>query len=286
MLVKELSPLQSNWDYQHQSPSLKLRLRRLTALTRRCQFPANQVLQAPAQVDDWVVYFVYLPDGQLADHHRFAMNRIKDSGLKLLVVCATATPGAVPKALNRWVDALCWKALAGYDFSAYRVGLDTLAQHVPGSNALIMNDSMFGPFHDLRPFLQQSNWDLTGFTASSLEENHIQSYAFIFRNVRSELLVALQSVFFPTTAFSDGGATILWQETRLARIAAKHMRVGAYWYANAKQIIDPCLVMPFALVEAGFPFMKRSLLGKMSGFQANDAVLTNLERFGYPVSQL
>jgi hypothetical protein len=51
------------------------------------------------------------------------------------------------------------------------------------------------------------------------------------------------------------------QETRFARVAARSLRVGAYWFAEKEQVLDPTLFRPIELITAGFPFLKRSLTG-------------------------
>jgi hypothetical protein len=50
------------------------------------------------------------------------------------------------------------------------------------------------------------------------------------------------------------------QETRFARVAARSLRVGAYWFAEKEQVLDPTLFRPIELITAGFPFLSvRSL---------------------------
>jgi lipopolysaccharide biosynthesis protein len=245
--------------------------------------PAWAQVKAIVPKPVWLVYFMYAPGGVLTAAHRFTLARLKDSGLPLLVVCACADPQRIPADLRGICDALLWKALSGYDFSAYTRALHQISRHSPGADVIVINDSVFGPFTDLRPVLANSPWALTGFTASSQLTNHIQSYAFCLRQVDRMRMTRLAPVFFPALAFSEPQAVIALQETRLARVAARSMKVGALWFGAAEQVLDPTLVLPMELLDAGFPFLKRSLLAKHQSFIERDLVLERLGRLGHPV---
>jgi len=173
--------------------------------------------------------------------------------------------------------------MAGYDFSGYTLGLLEISRNSPGADVFVMNDSVFGPFCDLREVIAQAPWDLTGFTASNQVTNHIQSYAFIIRAVNKKRMAKLSTVFFPYIALSNMSAVVALQETRLARVASRHMTVGALWYGDKKEVIDPTLVRPLELLDVGFPFLKRSLLGKHQSFIDADLMYTRLQQFGHPI---
>ena len=233
--------------------------------------------------DNWAVYFIFSPDGLLSSAHEFTLSRLRDLGMPLLVVCACRAPEKLPPTLAGYCDALFWKDLPGYDFSAYSLALHQIARISPGADVLLMNDSVFGPFSDLRGVLAEARWDLTGFTASSHVTNHIQSYAFLLKAVNRMRMAKLATVFFPFVALSKNDAVIPLQETRLARVAARSMDVGAFWFGDANEVIDPSLVRPIELLNAGFPFLKRSLVGKHASFINRELVLQELERLGHPL---
>jgi lipopolysaccharide biosynthesis protein len=232
---------------------------------------------------EWTIYFIYAPDGLLSSAHRFTLSRLKNLGVNLLVVCATPKVSSVPIELNKYADALLWKALDGYDFSAYTLALQQISQQSSNADVIVMNDSVFGPFSNLKECIARSPWDLTGFTASSQVEHHIQSYAYGLKGVNRIRMLKMATVFFPFFAISDAKTVVAIQELRLARIASRSMKVGALWYGDVKDVIDPTLVRPFELIDAGFPFLKRSLLGKHKKFQNTDEVIARLERLGHPI---
>lgn len=231
----------------------------------------------------WSVYFLFAPDGVFSPVHRFALERLRDAGLRVMVVCAAATPADIPTEVNAYADALYWKGLSGYDFSAYSAALREISRCSPHADVLVINDSVYGPFTDVRAVLMHAPWDLTGFTATSQVENHIQSYAFVLKDVTPVRMRALATVMFPWRALSNPYDVIHEQETRFARVASRTLRVGAYWFAEKEQVLDPTLFRPIELFASGFPFLKRSLLGKHQTLQPVDQIRELLFSIGHPV---
>lgn len=283
--VAKIDGLIAGWDFQPGRVLAGRRVQRCVRLaTGLRRAPRHQVLKPMRARESWMLYFVYAPDGYLTPAHGFTLARLRDMGIPLLVICATQDVGMVPRVLFDLADTLYWKSLDGYDFSAYSLGLHAVAAESAGATVCVMNDSVFGPFSDLRPLISSARWQLTGLTASSFVENHIQSYAFLIRDVRVETLAPLRAVFPAQFAFDRAGNVVLFQELRFARVAARHLSVGALWFSPDSSVVaDPALVRPFELVAAGFPFVKRSLVGKHSQFQNSDAVLALLSDLGHPV---
>ena len=225
--------------------------------------PRSRVLRAATAHDRWLIYFAYLPDGRLTPAHRFTLARLGELSMELLVICATPDADDVPQELSGLCDALIWKGLSGFDFSAYAVGLRHLAQRSKGCDAFVLNDSVLGPFTDLGAFMDRAKWDLSGLSGSRNDENHIQSYAFILRGVTRMRLLRLATIFPPGGAFNDFAAVVRTQETRFAHVAARHMSVGAFWFAAwHPENPDPTLFTADVLLDQGFPFIKKSALAK------------------------
>lgn len=232
--------------------------------------------------DRWVIYFAYLPKAHLYPQHLYTLQRLREQSLPVLVVCATSDP-AISGLIERYSDAIILKGLSGYDFSAYSLALNHLAERSPGSDVLIMNDSVYGPFTDLNHAMTAAPWDLTGFTSSQFVENHIQSYSFVLKNINTGLVRALGTPFKRFTCFNDFWTVVLTQETRFARIASRSMSVGSFWHSASNYGTDPSLHHALELVDNGFPFMKRSLLGKHRGKQSVEAIKDFLRRQQHPV---
>ncbi len=268
MVYQPMENFQRDWTYEPSSPNWDVRLARLRGRFARKAPPAHELLRAPTAKPLWFVYFVYAPQGRLTQGHRVALARIRDMGFALHVVCATRDVASVPTELHRYADALHWKALSGYDMSGYTLGLHDVARHSPGAMVVLANDSVWGPLVDLRPFVKHAQWDMTGFTALDITENHFQSYAWMLKDVTPARLQALAPVLPSTWAYNWGTYAVLLQETLLARHAAKSMSVGSFLYSRIAAFNgDSTLSRAFELVDAGHPFLKKSLLGKFAFVQ-------------------
>lgn len=209
---------------------------------------------------------MYCPNGAIEPWHLFALKRLHVSEGGLFVVCATPSAAQTPHEVLRFADALYWKALPGYDFSAYKLALRRIASRSPHADVFVMKDSSFGPFQQIESIFSSAHWDLSEFTASPVGENHIQSYAFVLKNLTIKKMNRLLTVLCPLAAFSDFRDVVHIQETRFARVASAHMSVGANWYPLSMEAADPTLTRPIELLNCGHPFVKRSLLGKHKGF--------------------
>lgn len=276
--------LTRNWTFQPAAVRVSERLRTANRVLRYAsRAPASAVLKPARPAARWVVCFVYVPGAGLSAGQRFTLERLKALALPVLVVCACPRDSAVLPVLRELCDALLWKDLPGYDFSAYRLALSHLAAHSPGADVLVMNDSVYGPFSDLREVFDTAPWGLTGFTASNQRAPHIQSYAFLLRDVRPSTMVWLAPVLLPGLAFNQFRQVVDLQETRFARVASRSMSVGALWFGDVRDVSDPTLARPLELLDGGFPFLKRSLLGKHQGVIEREAVLARLEALGHPL---
>jgi hypothetical protein len=187
----------------------------------------------------------------------------------------------LPRGVREMCDALYWKGLSGYDFSAYAIAISEVANRSPTADLYVMNDSVFGPLYDIEQSLTASKWDLLGFSATSAFENHVQSYAFFLRNVTSERVKVLSKVLSIHFAFDRFQDVVNCQETRFARVASSKLSVGALWYEGSGQ--DPSLIYGPSLVAAGFPFLKRSLTGKNRYMHNEDELHRLLEERGHPI---
>ncbi|TPG08123.1 hypothetical protein EAH84_14210 [Sphingomonas oligophenolica] len=213
----------------------------------------------------------------------------------------------MPEELLAMADAIYWKALSGFDFSAYALMLRAVAERSSGADLYLQNDSVLGPFADVDELLARAPWDLSGFMGSAALENHIQSYAFLVRGVDDATVDRLASVMSTRWACNRWRDVVNLQETRFARVAAVGMSVGALWFApragdgeiglatamkrklarsSTKPVIadvrDPTLVAGLELVSAGFPFLKKSLFGRNRALQDANALAAFLAAQAHP----
>jgi hypothetical protein len=277
--ARHVEGMECGWTYERERLSVHCYARYCRRMLGVRAAPRFSVLKAVGPRPRWILYFIYAPAGRLNAHHYFTLRRLKEHGIGLLVVLASPSPDDIPSILHDCVDAIYWKELNGFDFSAYSIGLRAVAHYSPGSRVLVMNDSVFGPFTDLTPYIDEAPWDLTGFTATDVsEQRHIQSYAFIMKDVTDARLDKLKYVLPSRVAFNSGYGVISCQELWFARAASRSMSVGAFWWGAETNVLDPTLVKAIELIDAGFPFLKQSLLTRQSRFHPPGVIQQLVER--------
>lgn len=295
-----------NWDFVPDTPAFSLQVSRVTrALTGRRRFPQWAPITPVRRAERWNCLFLFTPNGELDDAQRYSIRSVAGLTGRLMVVVAAPSIAMVPEELKGICDALYWKALGGYDFSAYAIALHAVATASPGADLYLQNDSVLGPFGDVDALLASACWRLTGFMACAGPENHLQSYALFLRDVTPDLARMLKSVLGISHAYDRWADVVRLHETRLARIAARAMSVGALWYepvavsavpglvttlvrkAKGMPIMaiptnDPSLVAALDLIEEGFPFLKRSLTGRNAHLQDRAQIAAFLAAHGHP----
>jgi hypothetical protein len=275
-----------DWTFVPSRVAPIARLARATfLLTGLRRAPPSRVLRALEARDRWNGYFLYLPAGGLTSAHRYTLAKLRALSGGLLAICATPDVASVPPELLDLCDAVVWKGLSGYDFSAYAVALAEVAAQSPGADLLLMNDSVLGPFVDLDAILRTVPWQMTGFTASTEFENHLQSYALYVRSITPPVVQSLRTVAPQSVAFDRFWHVVYCQETRLARVAARTMKVGALWFAGGHGAGNPSLTKAVPLLTAGFPFLKRSIAGgKLAHRYDQKLVMELLAERSHPVA--
>lgn len=281
--VVGINALERDWTFRPSAPDALMRLTHWSILCNRRRAPAWREIRPVTARPRWIFYFVFAPNGTLDDAHRFTLAQLRQSEAGVAVICAAPSVEAIPSELHAYGDALYWKDLPGFDFSAYAIALGETARRSPGADVLVMNDSVFGPFGEVDDLWRHMAWDLTGFTASAQVQNHIQSYAFMVRRMDAARLSDLRGVILTNHAYDDYLGVVYGQETRFARIAARRMTVGALWYADDRRCGNPSIFAALALVEAGFPFIKRALFTKSAYAYDRQAVVVALAARGHPV---
>jgi lipopolysaccharide biosynthesis protein len=76
-----------------------------------------------------------------------------------------------------------WRSNIGYDFGAYKDGIASIADRDRLESLILMNDSVYGPFHSLHHILEnidRAAVDVWGITDSYEYQYHLQSFFLVF----------------------------------------------------------------------------------------------------------
>lgn len=138
--------------------------------------------QPGAGLDDDVALFVhYDPDGKVNAHTRRFVSELADTGRSVIFV---TNSGRLLEEDKRFLRIHCAAVLVrrniGYDFGAWRDGLETLS--LPRENTrsiLLVNDSIIGPFDEIQKLMDSidhQDADVWGITESWQLGYHLQSF--------------------------------------------------------------------------------------------------------------
>lgn len=245
-----------------------LRAKRIAAFVRRARrFPDHrQRFLHPRPGQRWAVLFCYQPEpGPIDPGHRFTIARLQAEGFAVLVVLAARDPAQGDAYAALGLDGLIVKGLSGYDFSGYTLGLKALVAAFGTVDVLVMNDSVLGPFHPLMPLIDAVPWTFTGFLSNNGVEPHFNSFAFFIRGADRRFLRRMRSVFLDRVAFDGQSPVAYLQETRMARVAARHYSAGSlFGPVSRADMTFHYLENPEGLVEIGYPFLKKSIFTKFA----------------------
>lgn len=129
-----------------------------------------------------VVLAHYDPDGIIDPYVIRALQGYRVIADRLVLVSASAS--ALPPALATVVDDFLPRANVGYDFCSWRDGLALLGDPRQFDEIICANDSVYGPFSDLRPVVSDprvANADFWGMVMSAQRGDHVQSWFFAMR---------------------------------------------------------------------------------------------------------
>ena len=161
--------------------------------------------------------------------------------------------------------AVMRRSNAGYDFGSWAVALARFPQIVTAAQVLLVNDSMLGPFRDIGQLLQEAELcgaDVCGLTDSAAVRDHLQSYFLWFhRGVLDS--DALRDFWSDIRVQPSKEVVVRQYEIGLSLLLARHgySTHALYPYAGVvPRGQDPTVHGWRALLEAGFPFLKRIVL--------------------------
>lgn len=244
----------------------------LIAVPRRATEAAILVVKPPeAPLAGEICLFVThgtLPE--LKPHVRLHVACLVEEGFKVVLVVNTdidPTSIVIDPPLRDLLTAVYIRENVGFDFGAWGHAY-ALGNGLPGcSRLLLVNDSIIGPldkgmFTRLVSRLRESTADVVGLTQNTVPHLHLQSYFLAFgpRALASEVF---RRVFSLMHALPTKELVIDAYETTLTRhLAASGLKIAALFSPmyNDSRSADDTLLRWHELIDAGFPFVKASLL--------------------------
>jgi lipopolysaccharide biosynthesis protein len=220
------------------------------------------------------------------------LTRLNEGGYRCVVssACESPEPLRWPGALPEGTVVLRRPNL-GYDFGSWAVALDRFPEVAGLDRVILTNDSMAGPFAPLAPLLadfEAAGTDVWSLTDSYQLGHHMQSFFVgfrggvlaepalrtFFRRVRVEptkMDVVERYEVGLTVACLRGGYTMS------TRFRAQDLGVGGE---------NPTLAGWHRLIEAGFPFVKRTMINDPSTAPGAEYVEPVLRRkFGVELAE-
>lgn len=190
-----------------------------------------------------------------------------EAGLAVLVVAARDPWRRLPPPQDLPPDvAVVRRPNVGYDFGSWSAALRARPALAVKDLVVLMNDSLVGPLgavDDLLARIETSDADVWGATRGLRPSPHLQSYLLAFR---SGVLARepLRGFFAGIEPQASKQAVIDIYELGLGRLLDEHRLRTAVGWTNEELDLPAHVNATFqgwrALLDAGFPFVKRSLL--------------------------
>jgi hypothetical protein len=225
-----------------------------------------------ARPETEVCLFVsHAPRNTLKPHVVAHITQLCDAGLQVVLIVNTDLPlpdMIVEPALLSRLGACLVRQNLGYDFGAWAHARQMFADRMRPRRLLLVNDSIVGPLDEdaYRALLRRVRAcpaDVVGLTEAFAPRHHLQSFYLVFneRAVAPVLRILSETLNLPTKAL-----VIDAYETRLTQyLASLGLQCVALFPTPARTRHAPpndTDVRWSALVAAGFPFVKASVLAK------------------------
>jgi lipopolysaccharide biosynthesis protein len=153
----------------------------------------------------------------------------------------------------------------GYDFGSWSIALARYPQIAHARSALLLNDSLAGPFDEIDDLLAQleaSAADVWGLTDTMQFGHHLQSYCLGFR--RGSLDAAPVKRFWKDIRVEASKEAVIWRnEIGLSQMLHRERFVVEAAIPSRLVVPDgqnPTIIGWRGLLDHGFPFVKRELL--------------------------
>ena len=190
------------------------------------------------------VYAHFDGEGLIHDYVVHQLSELAAAGFRIVFV--SNSPKFPPESValvTPYCRTILWRYNIGYDFGAYKDGLNAIEGKDNLAALLLMNDSIYGPFFRLRDQLMEidrTTTDFWGITDSWQAGFHVQSYFILFfsKVIRSQ---AFKSFWRQFPYVNDKGWIIRNGEIKLSKILTQQKlraNVLAPYWSVSKNVLD------------------------------------------------
>lgn len=224
-----------------------------------CLFASFSYIQ---QVDDYVFYY---------------LKKIKECGFLIVFISGSPVSENDLNLLKELCHAVIEKENEGLDFGSWHAALEMLNYAVNSNSVLLLNDSVFGPFYDLKHvfrIMEDKKFDIWGMIDGYLFKHHIQSW-FLYFNKEVIQSSAWADFWRNCRCFKQRELVVYNYEIGMKEYFEKNgFQVGSLIECNelikkfkrVNNVRIPELTKNYCLLcwdyliyECGFPFLKREL---------------------------
>jgi lipopolysaccharide biosynthesis protein len=204
------------------------------------------------------------PAGEFAEASTVMLDGLRAAGMDVVVVSTSAAHDQLVARLHERALAVVTRQNVGFDFLSWRRGLEVARREgLRADRVVLTNSSMYGPVVPLAPTMERL-WalpsDVLGMTESCEFGAHLQSWFLGFKGpvTRSARFISYWERIRPAT---NKWGTILAHEMRWARDLADDGRPASVLVpaSRTSRSRNPLTFTWQAVLEAGVPFLKRSL---------------------------
>ncbi len=251
---------------------------------------------------DHAVYCHYDRSGVVHDYILHALEQFAECGIAVTFVSnapSIAEPSlrSTLKLVNRLILRRNW----GYDFGAYREGINSIANLKSARSLIVMNDSVYGPIYPLKQILEifdREGCDFSGTSDNWDRSYHLQSYFLRFSNKAlnskefcdfwqrfpiandknwiiehgeiglSNVMARAGMTMFSLCAYLESSAMVLERIRRndiidsYSQRHAEFLKTLEAGIVNGERFNQSHYFWEFLIREMKFPFLKRDLISK------------------------
>ena len=237
------------------------------------------------------IFVTYTPDGFLrADIQHYIDALTKNDIEVALVIVSDQIRNYIPAKIVATCSTVIVRENAGFDFGAWSHVMQALPEILNAKTLYLLNDSMLGPvsdieFQNILEVIDNTDADIVGLTSNNEITPHIQSY---FLAIKKKALCSYWLIQYFTDMVNlntKDDVIFHYELTFTARMRAKGFRCKSIIEATSDGI-NKTIFQWNELLNAGMPFVKRSLVRGEHEDKGGELVVDVLKKRNYPVTLL